>query len=493
MRQNPNADAQLYARAVQLFESGRYSEAARHAEQILKRRPGHAQTLLLRASALARAERPAEARRILERLLRLDPSHHHLHHEIALTHLNEGNLGPAHASIDRALAVEPRNPLYAAAKAELHQIADESAEGVAVLEPFIEAGESDARCRVVFAELCSDVGRSDDAEAALEPVLASASALVPPLERRARFALAAVLDRADRHEEAIDAATEANRRADELRGGRFDADAHELAIDAMIANWDRAAIERLVGDDRDPELPVFIVGMPRSGTSLLEQILASHPAAFGAGELGLVPGFVGDIWPARSPALSLATNPADLTKAQVRRFARSTLQQLRQLGGNTARVSDKNPLNFLHLGPIALAFPGCRVVHCRRDPLDTCVSCYMHDFKGDFRFTNDLGTLGRFYRQYERLMAHWRETLPLQILDLEYESVVNDFDVTARCMIEFLELPWHNACERFHETERLTQTASRQQVRRPLFATAVGRAARYGDRLQPLRDALGGA
>lgn len=485
-------DAQAYARAVRLFEAGRYGEAAAATEPILKRRPGHEQTLTLRASALVRAGRPADARRIFHKLLRTASSPLHLHHEIALTHLIEGDLRQAHDALDKAFEAEPRNPLFAAAKAELFQAGDRHEEGADVLRPLIESGEADERCRIVFAELCAQLRRTDEALSALEPVLDRATELPGPLERRARFAQVSVLDRAGRHAEAFDAAREANDRTIELRGGRFDTAAHSRNVQRAMDAWTRETIAGLARSGEKSELPVFIVGMPRSGTSLVEQILASHPGAFGAGELGLVPDFVREVWPTPAGTLPLAIDPAQLRPARLSRFARATLRELRNAAPQAQRISDKNPLNFLHLGLIAAAFPQARIVHCTRDPLDTCVSCYFLDFKGDLRFTNDLDSLGRVARDAERLITHWRETIDLPILELRYEDLVGNLERSARALIEFLDLPWDDACLRYHETDRLTRTASVNQVRQPIYASAVGRAARYGDRLDPLRTALAG-
>ncbi|VAX42426.1 hypothetical protein MNBD_PLANCTO03-924, partial [hydrothermal vent metagenome] len=483
----PKPDAKaLYAMAVKLFERGRYAESAAAAEMVLRAHPGHAETTLLRGSALARSGKPTEARRLFAGLLRADPAEHRCHHEISLTHLLEGNLAEAHEALGPALAAEPASPLYLAARAELFQAEGREAEARDLLAPLLGWGSADPRCCIVFAELCGATGRAAEGLEALAPVLESAATLTGPLERRALFARAALLDKAERHPEALDAATEANERAIELRGGPFDSAAHTQRIDALIAAWDRPTIAQSSRRSNPSDLPVFIVGMPRSGTSLVEQIIATHPSAHGCGELGLVTGFVAEVWPADGLPLPLALDPGLLGGSRVSRFASGVLGELRTRGGDATRITDKNPLNLLHLGVIASAFPNARIIHCRRDPLDTCTSCFFHDFVGDLRFTNRLDALGRFYRDADRLMAHWNTVLDLPILEVTYERLVAEQEAVSRGLIEFLGLPWDEACLRFHETERLARTASNQQVRKPMYASAVGRAARYGDRLDPL-------
>ncbi len=490
-RPPPKPDAKaLYAMAVKLFERGRYAEAAAAAEKVLRAHPGHTETTLLRGSALARSGKPAEARRLFAGLLRAHPHEHHCHHEISLTHLLEGNLAEAHEALAPALAAEPASPLYLAARAELFQAEGREAEGRDLLAPLLGWGSADPRCRIVFAELCGATGRAAEGLEALAPVLENSASLTGPLERRALFARAALLDKAGQHPEALDAATEANERAIEHRGGPFESDAHTRRIDALIGAWDRPAVAQSSRRSNPSELPVFIVGMPRSGTSLVEQIIASHPAAHGAGELGLVPGLVAEVWPGEGVTLPLALDPAGFGGSRVSRFASGVVREFRRRGGEAVRVTDKNPLNMLHLGVIAATFPNARIIHCRRDPLDTCVSCFFHDFVGDLRFTNRLDALGRFHHDADRLMAHWKSVLDLPMLDVIYEELVADQEGVTRSIIEFLGLPWDETCLRFHETERLARTASNQQVRKPMYPTAVGRAARYGDRLDPLRAAL---
>jgi hypothetical protein len=167
------------------------------------------------------------------------------------------------------------------------------------------------------------------------------------------------------------------------------------------------------------------------------------------------------------------------------------LEGLRARAGDATRVTDKMPYNFERLGLISLMFAGARVIHCRRDPLDSCLSCYFQNFsRGNFQ-TFDLRHLGLYYRQYERLMAHWREVLDLAVLDVSYEAHVEDPEGTCREILAFLELDWDPACLRFYESQRNVKTASRDQVNRPIYRSSVGRWQNYGKHLGPLNDALG--
>jgi hypothetical protein len=236
---------------------------------------------------------------------------------------------------------------------------------------------------------------------------------------------------------------------------------------------------------------VFVVGMPRSGTTLVEQILASHPAVFGAGELELMPRAVAGLRAAH-PEAAFPDLAAMLDDADLRALGARYLAGLDRIAPpEAARVTDKLPLNFVHVGLIHLALPGARLVHVRRDPLDTCVSCYSKLFAGNQPFAYDLGELGRYYRAYTSVMAHWRRVLPPGVLlELDYEAVVADLERAARRLVAHCGLGWDDACLAFHRTERPIRTASALQVRRPLYTEAIGRAAAYAPWLAPLIAAL---
>jgi len=232
-------------------------------------------------------------------------------------------------------------------------------------------------------------------------------------------------------------------------------------------------------------VPVFIVGMPRSGTTLVEQIVASHPMVFGAGELNDFESAIlalGKPFPESVPSLDAEA---------LRRLGADYLSRL-PAAGEAERVTDKMPSNFRFLGLIHLALPRARIVHVRRDAVDTCLSCFSNVFAGQQAYTYDLAELGRYYRMYEDVMAHWRAVLPAGVmLEVRYEDVVADLERQARRIIEHCGLDWDAACLRFHETARPVRTASATQVRQPIYSSSVGRWHAYASQLGPLLDALG--
>ena len=272
----------------------------------------------------------------------------------------------------------------------------------------------------------------------------------------------------------------------------FDAAATERWIDAIAQAFPAERLAVGAAPSADPsDLPVFVVGMPRSGTSLVEQILASHPAVHGAGELSVLEQIVNRVTlpdgrPVPYPALVEAASPDDLAE-----LGQRYLDQVSGLAGDAVRLVDKMPLNFLYAGLIALALPGARVVHCRRDALDCCLSNYTRLFQDQNVFTYDLAELGRFHRAYERLMAHWRRVLPPdRFLELDYEALVAEPEAEVRRLLAFCGVAWDPACLDFHRTRRRVTTASAVQVRRPIHSDAVGRGKALAEHLAPLVQAL---
>lgn len=280
------------------------------------------------------------------------------------------------------------------------------------------------------------------------------------------------------------------RQANEVSGVRFDMERHTNFVAGSMRLFTRTFFEERRGFGHLSQQPVFVVGLPRSGTTLVEQILASHPKVAGLGELP-------DIERSLLKASALPFGSArflewirDAPAATVMKEARSYLATLAARCGPRPRAIDKMPHNLLVLGWIALLFPNARVIHVVRNPLDVCVSCYSHHFSEAHAYSNDLRTLGEYYRSSETLMQHWSATVPLAFLDVRYEDVVENLDRSSRNMIEFLGLEWDSSCLDFHRTARVVQTPSRWQVRQPIYNSSIGRWRRYERHLQPLFDGL---
>jgi hypothetical protein len=272
------------------------------------------------------------------------------------------------------------------------------------------------------------------------------------------------------------------RQANELtkRGGlRYDAEKLQGHVEHIIESFDAAAIRAKQAHGDSSQRPVFIVGMPRSGTSLTEQILASHPAVFGAGEL--------TYWDGSYGAYQAGQREGAADAAVIPNIARAYLERLTQLSGDALRVIDKMPPNFMNLGLIHAAFPKARIIHMQRHPIDTCLSIYFQYFLNAHPYANDLQNLAHYYAEYLRIMAHWRRSIPATaLLEVPYEGLIAEQEVWSRRMVEFVGLPWDPKCLDFHQTDRVVITTSKWQVRQKIHSASAGRWKHYEKFVGPL-------
>ena len=433
----------------------------------------------------------------------------------------QGHLEQADALFRQALAVDPRNPIAHHGRGRFQKLQGDSAGAAESYRRAIAADPRQAAARVELGQLLVEMGRPEEAEAVLrealrlEPDLGAAYLQLGRLKRHraddpeiaemARragdpatppdraldlyFALGKAYDDLGHHDQAFEAFAKANR----LKRKRIDfrVEALESEIDRTIAAFDDSLMSGLRAGDADSGRPIFIVGMPRSGTTLVEQILASHPEVYGGGEsldLGAL------LQPLQARAGSSAVYPECLPKlggADWQALAGLYLERAGVASRPERLVTNKVPGNFRFLGLARLMLPNAIFIDCRRDPLDTCLSCYMTHFAAGWLFTYDLAELGRTYRAYERIMRHWDALLPGQVLAVPYESLVGDLEGWTRRLLEHCGLPWDPVCLAFDKLRRNVHTASAAQVRQPLYASSIGRWRPYAQHLEPLRRALG--
>ena len=309
------------------------------------------------------------------------------------------------------------------------------------------------------------------------------------MSQGAWFALAKARDDLGRHAEAFDCLNKGHA----LRA-RSETAGAEPGIDMMsrLKEVFTEALFSAAGPGHPSSDPVLIVRMPRSGTTLTEQILASHPSVAGAGELPLLGSLHQNLPDMAGVETGFPECMPDVPMEVLTEFAETVyLPRLRAVGDGASLITDKMPHNFINLGLFALMFPRGRIVHCRRNPIDTCVSIYFQNFAGSHPYAHDLHELGRYYRAYEDLMDHWHRVLPMPVLDMDYGRTVSDSETEARRLIEFCGLEWDPSVTRFHESSRTVKTASIWQVRQPIYTASVERWRKYESALGPLLDGLG--
>jgi hypothetical protein len=309
---------------------------------------------------------------------------------------------------------------------------------------------------------------------------------------RLLFALGHVLDARGEHARAARCLREANA-LDLARGARaFRPDAYEHSIGELIDAFGPDFFGRVAGAGLDTRQPVFLVGLPRSGTTLLEQILASHPRVHGAGELTLAGRAFESLTrvPGRTARSTVREILPRVGPDAIRHLARSYFDRLHVLAdGGAERIVDKLPENYLYLGLIVALFPKATVIHCRRDLRDVALSCWMVDFQ-EIAWASDPGHIAANFRAYLRLMEHWRAVLPATIHEVDYEETVADLEGVARRLLAAMGLDWDPACLEFHRNGRPVRTRSVTQVRQPLHRRSVGRWRQYERELADLFAAL---
>jgi tetratricopeptide (TPR) repeat protein len=472
-------------RADALMGLGRFAEAEWPLRRALDLAADRPQTHRDLGWALAKLGRCEEAVACLEQAIALDPHDPTAHFALGTTLYLRKDLPGSEAALRRAVALAPH---YTAAWHELGTVLRSSGRFDEALMCFRRVIDLDPDWPEAYRSLAVTGQQADGAQLRrLEAVIKNPERSVSD-RISAGFALGMLLDNAERCDEAFPCFVAANALHRQQRaeaGERFDIVALRRQVDDLIELATPDFFSAGAPWGNPSQAPVFIVGMPRSGTSLVEQIAASHSRVFGAGELPAL----GEIWETLS-AHNRGRQVENWDAAFARRFADRHVESLQALGNGAARIIDKMPDNIFFLWLIAALFPSARIILCRRDLPDVCLSCYFHHFSEGHLYTYDFADCGARALEIDRLATHWPRVLPLQILAIDYEKLISDLEDESRRLIEFLGLEWEPACLDFHRTERPILTASAWQVRQPLYRRSIGRWRRYERHLAPLFEAL---
>ena len=434
-----------------------------------------------------------EAAAAANRALALNSNNHDTVNLMGRIAFERGDLDGALASYRRALALKPD---LADAYNNMGNVLKELGQLGEAEDAYLEALRLDPTVAGVYVNLADSkkFAVNDPHLAAMEALAAKSEGLSKIDRMQIDFALGkAYADLQDyphsfRHLHAGNAAKRATIAYDEK--------AAFALFDDIERNFAPDMIKAKSGSGDPSQLPIFVVGMPRSGTTLIEQIIASHPMVHGAGELVTFNDVILTVRGTDGSTIPYPEFVPALDGVALRQIGRDYVARLSEFAWQQAsttvqRVTDKMPSNYYFLGLIHLALPHAKIIHAVRDPVDTCVSCFSKLFSAEQSHTYDLGELGRYYRRYERLIEHWRRVLPVgSFLDVRYEDVVIDLESQAQRIIAYCGLPWDDRCLSFHRTERPIRTASATQVRKPIYRSAVGRWRVYEDQLEPLLTAL---
>ena len=470
--------------AISLHQAKQYDRAAAICTQILAEQPRNSDALHILGLSRSEQRKPEEAIALLEQAISLQPNTAAYHHNLGGLNRRLGRMDRAAACFITAIRLKPDY-------GETYQALSEMAAFPDTLPPSnVQTSENQN------SDTCRNTHRNEGDRNLQSPSTNQwldrieqqlAASQSPKNQSYLHFAAAKLCDRLQDYDRAFAHYQQGNQKA----GVTCDLAAYRTLVTDNLyiftSDFQNERPDWGVASD----LPIFVVGMPRSGTTLVEHILATHPGVYGAGELpdiySITQSLTSHFNPSPRYPLCMAIAPQEAIVG----YANSYLARLTQIDGDApSRVVDKHPLNLLYLGFIFTAFPNAKIIHLQRDARDTCLSCFQQNFTKGVTFSFDLLTLGTFYCFYERLMAHWSQYRPEQILHLNYESLTGDPESQIRRLLDFCGLDWDANCLNFHRTQRTVQTASANQVRQPLYRSSVGRWKRYEAHLEPLFNGL---
>jgi tetratricopeptide (TPR) repeat protein len=439
-------------KAMQLQLEGKLADAELIYTGILKDKPEQPDSIHLLGLIRSEQERDNEAVVLMERALELYPQASHFHHNIAGVYRRMGRLGDAEREFRAAIE---RKPDYGEAYQGLAEMVKFKADDplIEMIQAQLEREELDDRLRSYFhfaaGKICDDVGQ---------------------------------------YKAAFKHYAQGNR----LAKRKFDSNGFRGQVKDALYVYNKGLQKLNAGAGLASEVPTFIIGMPRSGTTLIEQILASHSQVFGAGELNDMKAIAALASQASAFKVEYPNCIPGIPKAQYTLLGEEYLRRVRQIAGDkVTRIVDKHPLNFQYVGLIFSMFPNARIIHTVRNPLDTCLSCFFQNFSKGQDYSFDLKTLGHFYNDYRRLMEHWETIYPDRIYTISYGDVVSNQKEETIKLLEFMGLEFEDSCIDFHKTQRKVNTASFLQVRMPIYSSSRRRWVNYVDELQELGRIIG--
>jgi tetratricopeptide (TPR) repeat protein len=517
-RLTPHRDALV--RGLELQRSGQLEAAEKVYRDVLLRHPDDVDALRLLASIAMSVRQFGDAEAMLNRALEIAPDFYQARMDLGLAQQEQDKLDQAAESFRRAARLEPRRAQPWTALGTTLAMAGRHDEAMAAYHEALERDPRNPFALTGLGHVLKTIGRQDEAIASYrrctqhrpehgeahwslanlktfrfdDDEIAAMQRLLesPRLRDEPRvnvlFALAAAHEQRRDYDQAWQRYAEGNA----LRRERESYDPVQTAVlhDQLIEVFNRDFLALHADSGCRDRAPIFIVGLPRSGSTLIEQILASHSRVEGTHELPDLSLVARSTARDRADRLSYPLSVRDLGDDAFRRLGEQYIERTRRHRTDRERFTDKMPNNFPHIGFLSLILPNAKIINARRHPLDSCVGCFKQLFGRGQPFTYDLYELGEYYLEYERMMAHWHEALPGRVLDVQYEELVGDTGTQVKRLLEYCELPWEDACLSFHENPRAVRTASSEQVRQPVYTSALHRWRNYEPWLDPLIEVL---
>ncbi len=406
--------------------------------------------------------------------------------ELSRVLLDQGLFDETVEVLKQAVSLDSESQSAATGLAEAYERMGMAQEALDVLQPFLNRDDVESPAVCVYAKLSATFDKRDHALEKINLMLDSERELTAHQQLDLNFRAAEIYRLQKNYDKAMAHYFSGNA----CKQVSYDRNQHHRFINDTIALFNRQTLQTLPKAKVLSERPVFILGMPRSGTTLVEQILSCHDQVFGAGELMDIGNIASSFGFRRDMPVPPVEHFKSLPQELYDKAANDYLSHIASLSSDEARVIDKMPGNFFHLGLIQLIFPGARIIHVQRDARDTCLSCYFTDFNGIHEYAYNLEDLGHYYSEYQRLMQHWRDNLSIPFMDISYEELVSDVEGVSRKLVGFCGLDWEPKVLDFYKSERLVNTASYQQVNKPIYTSSIARWKYYEAHLEPLFNAL---
>lgn len=464
-------------------DKGHFNDALNCYTHYVRLQPNNPEALKLLGKSYYNCGQTAKAKEVFLQALQLTDKKESIFIALADTELLENKLDAAATYLSEVLKINPSNIKASAGEANIWYRQGAFDKAHDRVKELINNGQASSNIINTYSEFCH---RFDDCEYVVlegEKLLAVDNI---SLHQRVslHFNLGRVLDKNNHYNRAF----EHYQKANDLMSVDYFPEPQTQFFDQIINSYDKDAIKTLPQATLESDVPIFIVGMPRSGTSLAEQILASHNHIEGAGELKDISNITESFIPKQANLhKSLLSYAKNITPEQLNNAAQTYLNKLGTFSETALRITDKMPQNFLYLSMISQMFPNAKIIHCKRNPLDTILSIYFQYFSMSHNYSFKLENIAHYYLQYQRLMAHWEETLDIPIFNLHYDDLVGNFEETCHKLVNFTGLEWDESCINFHQSERTIVTASFDQIRSPIYKSSVDRWKLYREQLQPLQ------
>ncbi|MCP4238076.1 MAG: tetratricopeptide repeat protein [Aestuariibacter sp.] len=474
-----------YNQGRELQQLGRLIDAEQVYRKAIKKQPNFVEAHNNLGNVLVDLERFDDAIRAYRKAVDLKPGHPMLLNNLGNAFQLQGENDKAIKWLNKAL---DKDPGYGDAYNNLGHAFSDLGDIDQAISAFRKSIELNPENEIAYRDLAKNhkFSEYDDEIRAMETFYCR-QGLSNEQKMHLAFGLGKAYEDLGEYEKSIETVIEANR----LKRGliNFSLDRENTLFDQIKQVFSAEFLTAHADTGFHDSTPIFIVGMPRSGTSLVEQILASHPDVFGAGELNELPDIIGSI-------KSKSQFPGFLSEWNAGKYektGREYIARIRKHSDSAKFITDKLPQNFINIGLIKLILPNARVIHCDRDAMDTCLSIFKNFFSHGHHYSYEMTELGQYYKLYQNMMKHWATTLPDFIYDLSYEALVTNQEAETRKLLAYCNLPWNDNCLSFHKTRRSVKTASNAQVRQPIYRDSVKLWKRFEEQLKPLKEAIDGA